>query len=225
MIPIACRILALSAAALLAPTAGANVVHHFDSGAQGWRVTDIAAPTGVGAVAPWDGGGQRLVTRDVTSWTVFDAPDAMLHDLSAYAGGRFSFDLQDTLKDANADSVATFGILGGNGARLFWYGGSPSTTLLSRFEATLGVADSRWRLGGLPVDMNSGVAPTAQQWAAVLADVAAIRINADWKTGGNDQSWLDNVALTVAVPEPQTYALLAIGLAAVGVAALRRRAG
>jgi PEP-CTERM motif len=41
--------------------------------------------------------------------------------------------------------------------------------------------------------------------------------------GGNPEFSIDNVAVTAAVPEPETYALLLAGLGAVGFVARRRR--
>ena len=85
----------------------------FDTGSQGWLVTNIASAAGAGVAATWDDVNQRITTSDIATWTTFSAPTELLGDQSAFYGGSFSFDLQDTLKDANADTVATFGIAAG----------------------------------------------------------------------------------------------------------------
>lgn len=63
------------------------------------------------------------------------------------------------------------------------------------------------------------VSPT--RFAGVLGNLQGIFVNADFKTGGDEYARLDNVVLTAPVPEPETYASLAVGLAMLGVA--RRR--
>jgi hypothetical protein len=214
----ATAVLALSLLGSL-PAQASTQSYTFDADAQGWLVTDIASTPGVGLAATWDSANQRITTSDIATWTTFSAPPALLGNQSAYYGGSFSFDLQDTLVDANASTVATFGIASGTTA-LFWFGGAPSTTTLTHFNAVLSETDTLWRFGGLPTDFNSGTAPTAAQFQAVLGSLTSLRINADWKTAGNDQSTLDNVVLQSPVPEPAQALLWVTGVL---VLALRRR--
>jgi PEP-CTERM motif len=191
----------------------------FETGSEGWLVTDITSLPGAGVAPTWDDINQRISTSDIASWTTFSAPAEVLGDQSVYYGGIFGFDLQDTLKDANADTVATFGMAAGS-TTMYWFGGAPSTTGLSTFVAGLSPDDTRWRIGGLPFDINSGSLPTPAQFQAVLGGLTMLRINADWRTAGNDISTLDNVLFLSPVPEPAPVALLAAGLAAL---AWRRR--
>lgn len=207
----------------LASGVQAAVVQTFDSDNQGWLVSDFFSASGVGDPSGWLGG--RLFSEDANGWNTFSAPIALLGDLSSLAGQSISFDMQDAPKDANADDYATFGIHGANGVTLLWFGGSPSTTSMTSFSATLGTTDTRWRANGNPASPNTGSIPTAAQWSAVLANVDWIRFNADWNTG-EDRAFLDNVVLgdrNNNVPVPATAALAALALACAGLTARRRR--
>ena len=215
--------LAVGLAASAASAQAAQIASHFDSNAEGWRVSDISNPPGAGSVANWDSIMQRITTSDISAWTTYSAPVAFLGNKLGYYGGSFSFELTDNLKDLNADSVATFGIASGTTA-LYWFGGSPSTTSMTSFSASLSAADLRWRINGLPTNLASGSAPTAAQFQAVLGALSAIRINADWKTAGNDLTALDNVVLASApVPEPSAGWLMGLGAVAVALRLRSRR--
>lgn len=215
------RALTLCVGLAAAGAQAADIASRFDSSAEGWRVSDIGSLPGAGSAATWDSGLQRITTSDIATWTVYSAPASFLGNKASFYSGSFSFQLTDNLKDDNADSVATFGMASGPTA-LYWFGGSPSTTAMTSFTASLTVDDTRWRLGGLPTDIGSGATPTAAQFQAVLGALTAIRINADWKTAGNDITALDNVVLAASpVPEPGAGWLMGAGVAA--LALCRRR--
>jgi hypothetical protein len=183
----------------------------FDTDNGGWLVSNISSAVGGGVSATWDNINQRIVTTDIATWTTYSAPASFLGDSSAFYGGSFSFDLQDDMKDANADTVATFGLASGV-TTMYWFGGSPALAP-THFEAGLSPADTRWRLGGSPLDFSSGAAPTAAEFQAVLSNLTMLRINADWRTAGNDSTTLDNVVVQSAVPEPAQLWLLGAGIA------------
>lgn len=71
-----------------------------------------------------------------------------------------------------------------------------------------------WRLNGL-----SRVAVADTQFAAVMSNLIALNIRAEYRSGA-DTGKLDNVSL---VPEPATYAMLAGGLLAVFIGAARSK--
>lgn len=220
------RLVAMSG--LLAGIAAAHatpVASSFDAGRQGWKVANVSDLPGAGVAAGWDAAGQRLNTGDLFALTTFSAPLAYLGNQSAQYGLALRFDLMDRRKDADADKYATVGLLGAGGDYLLWFGGAPSTSSMTTYTAALSELDPRWRLNATPDSMASGSAPTAAQFKAVLGNLVALRINADWYGGNpavNDDSYLDNVVLG-AVPEPQAWGLLAAGLAALAVTVRRRR--
>lgn len=185
--------------------AQAVVSSTFDADADGWTVTDV---TGGPSSAPtWTSG--VIKTTDLYNWTTFLAPPKFTGDVSAYIGGTLKFDLQDTLKDANADNYFTVSINSGAG-NLMWFGGSPSTTSLTAFSALLDSSAPGWRLNSAVGDPNSGVAPSPAQFAAVLSSVTRLHIDADWRSGP-DEVTLDNVFLS-PIPEPSSVLLLMAGL-------------
>lgn len=197
----------------------AGATSTFDTDADGWTVSDFTV--GGGTPASWLPAGM-IQTFDAYSWTVFSAPAKFLGDQSAVYGGSLSFDLQDTAKDGDADNYFTV-VLKGAGLTLSWFGGAPSTTTLAHFDAMLSESDTRWRVGPCTQISLCATVPTAVQFQSALAGLELLQIDADWKSGGDD-SRLDNVVLAAAVvPEPESWALMLLGLAGVAGVLRRRR--
>lgn len=194
----------------------AGVASTFDTDADGWYVSDYL---GNGSTpVNWAGG--VIQTGDAFGETSFHAPDKFTGDWSALYGTTLSFDLTEVGRDAGADAYYTALIASGTSV-LYWYGGAPLPAFTS-FVANLSASDSRWRLGGSGFDPASGVAPTAAEFQSILGNITRLQINAEFITGSDDTR-LDNVILG-AVPEPQTYLLMAAGLAALALRAKKSRA-
>jgi hypothetical protein len=207
-----------------ASAAPPTVTSSFDSDAEGWTVRDLLPPFGGGQAVQWLAGGQ-IASTDLNSWNVFSAPLAYLGDKSAYLGGSLSFDLSDTVADADASTAYPTLALRSGLVALVWFGGAPGTALTS-FAATLAPSAAWQRVVGGNQDNLTLIPATAADFAAVLGSLQAVQINADWYDGGapvNDFSVLDNVRLAAPVPEPTTACMLGLGLLAVALGKLVRR--
>jgi hypothetical protein len=213
-----CSALGLLTLAGLANAQAIGVSSTFDIDTDGWFISDYLGNGNV--AANWITG--VIQTDDQFSETSFHAPTKFNGDWSALYASTLSFDLTEVGRDAGADAYFTAIIASGSSV-LYWYGGAP-TTVFTTFVAPLSASDSRWRLGGTGFSPTSGVAPTEAQFRAVLSNITRLQINAEFITG-TDNTRLDNVILG-AVPEPQTYYLLAAGLVVLGkrIRAARRKA-
>ena len=202
------------------PAAAASVSSTFDTGADGWSVTDIneVARAYGWAAADWafSGGnpGGYISTLDVFATVGFLAPSKFTGDLSAFAGGNLSFDLIDTLNDGMSPAVVLYTAVGS-----IAYGAPPpSKTAWTTFSVPLTatgwtVYNGGGFVGSTPV--------TAAHFADTLADVRYFSILADWHTGYDDTS-LDNVRLSSAVPEPADWSTAPLGF--LGLSLVRHRA-
>jgi hypothetical protein len=207
------------AAALLAggsfvTAQGQGVASRFDTGADGWFISDYRGNGN--AAANWING--VLQTGDQFGETAFHAPAKFNGDHASLYGSTLSFDLTEVGRDGGADAYYTALIASGTSV-LYWYGGAPLPEF-STFVAQLSASDTRWRLGGSGFDPASGTAPTAAEFQSILGNVTRLQINSEFITGA-DNTRLDNVILG-AVPEPESYLLMGLGLAVLAVA--RRRA-
>ena len=199
---------------ILAGAQAAGVASTFDIDADGWYVSDsLGKGTGT---ANWISG--VIQTADQFGETSFHAPAKFNGDWSSLYGSTLSFDLTEVGRDSGADAYYTAIVASGANV-LYWYGGAPLTTF-STFVAPLTELDTRWRLGGTGFNPASGTAPTAAEFQSILGNITRLQINAEFITGA-DNTRLDNVILG-AVPEPQTYLLLSLGLFAVATK-LRRK--
>jgi len=208
---------ALFASASLMTAHAQGVASSFDTDADGWFVSDYQGNGS--AAANWIGG--VIQTNDLFGETAFHAPTKFTGDWSSLYGSTLSFDLTEVGRDGAADDYYTAHIASGSSV-MYWYGGAPQTDFTT-FVAQLSATDTRWRLGGSGFSPTSGVAPTAAEFQSILGNITRLQINAEFITGA-DNTRLDNVILG-AVPEPQTYLMLGLGLGVLVVAAKKRARG
>jgi hypothetical protein len=193
----------------------------FDADDEGWLVGELFAPSGTsvpGYVASGGNPGGFVRTNDLYSWNAYVAPAVFLGDQSDALGGSLIFDT----RVSSLDGIAYYAVvLEGGGLQLGYNSGLP-TTDWSTFTIPL-TAD------GWNQDLqNSGVGgtPVAEaDFLAVMSNLTALRIQADWQTG-LDQIDLDNVRLessSTPIPEPASLLLLATGLFSLGAARKKSR--
>jgi len=190
----------------------------FDRSNVGGYATDWAATGGAA-------GGFVSRTDPGAFFMAFKAGAAFLGDLSAYAGGSLSFAQSVLTPGAFGTNTSQFvGLQGGaNGPAIYFaFGGSaPAQGGWTNYSTTLSLANA------LVLNSGTGVfsAASASTFASVMSNVTDLRISAEWyPASGSEVIGLDSVSLQAvgAVPEPETYALMALGLAAVGFAKRRR---
>jgi Laminin B (Domain IV) len=207
----------LSLAALMTP-AGWAATSTFDSGAEGWTSVFNG-----GQPLEWLGG--SIAVNDKTDeWGYVAAPMQFFGD--ATPGAELSFDLRH---EENAGLPRLWGVrvaLVGAGLNLISELGIPGTNW-ARYSFDLasgGVGNAAWRVFSSTQLEYSSNAPlaSAQQISAVLSGLQGIYIATDYtrgtlQQGQLDRTYLDNVTLTAAVPEPGAWALMLAGLTAVAL--------
>ena len=199
------------AAAALTANGGNIVVSTFNTTAEGWRVGDFLVPTGSPALPDhlFVGGnpGGFIRTTDQFDFNAYLAPSAFLGNWTAMGVTSVGFDL----RHASTDIVvqAYLSIVGPLGVSISRFGLPALRNNWSTFSF-----DTTSNIGWFHT--NNGESPgfpvSALQFAFILSNVQALRIDADWHIG-SDQVDLDNVYLanstSNAVPEPRTGMLLA----------------
>lgn len=188
----------------------------FDIDADGWTAQgDVEGPLSWSATGGNPGGHAVIDDRTTGGVTYFVAPAAFLGDRSAALGTDLTFDLMQIYPGSPDQFNSSDVVLQGGGLTLAYDtpsnpGNGVWTSYAVRLEAP------GWKLNTL-----AGAQATPEQFASVLSDLTALRIRAEYQTGA-DIGHLDNVAL---VPEPATWAMLGLGLAAIGVISSNRRSG
>jgi hypothetical protein len=180
--------------------ATATVSSTFETDADGW-VTLNDGTLSYAATGGNPGGYIGAVDRGEGSWWYFQAPAKYLGDKSAYVGGSLSFDARQSPLANDAPTYGDVVLVGTNGMALAYNFASPPGTGWTAFEAPLVAAG--WTVanvgtaGGQVTYTQSSVAPTDAEFEAVVADLAALYVRGEYRSGA-DSSALDNVVLAAA---------------------------
>jgi hypothetical protein len=188
--------------------AQADIVSAFNASAEGWIAVD---PTGV-YTASWQSTGGNpggfLLGSETTALGgtgYFVAPSNWLGNLSAYAGGTLSYDLQVIRGTSYFSDVDVIISNGANSAS--W------TSLINP------VGDG-WVTFQVQLNQANFTGGTL---ASILSNVTEIQIRGEFIDGAEEEG-LDNVKLlTSVVPEPSTWAMMILGFAGLGFMAYRRK--
>jgi hypothetical protein len=200
----ALSILALS---LCPIQAQANLVSTFDSGNEGWTAID---PTG-DYTSSWQssignpaGGLLGIETNAQGGDGYFTAPNNWLGNWSVYAGGTISYDLK-VIDGTSYFSDPDIQIISGSSVVSWTANVNPVGKGWVHYEIALTSANF-----------------TGGTLATILPNVTGFKIRGE-VINGPEKEGFDNVMVTAAIPEPETYALLLSGLGLLGAIARRRK--
>ena len=194
------------------------VLSNFSLGSEGWQTVDLLGLSVPGTVT-WDTAG-FIATSDTHEWNAFSAPKDFLDDKSGFLGGTLSLKLSDNMSDVQPWPVVFIT----NGEIIL--ASLPFTSPVSEFkEFSFALDAGNWVNVDLTHPSVIFTHPSPSEFAKVLGGLKGLYVNADFKTGDNDYTRLDDVMLTAPVPEPETYALFLAGLGVLGATLGRRRRG
>ena len=176
----------------------------FETSAEGWTHDPTGDPN---TSVAWNPGGFiRLFEPGQGTADFFLAPSAYTGDKSSFVGGTLAFTLRVS---GNSNTGAGRGVrLVGAGMTIL-YDLTPRPNSTWRDYEVLLVADGWTHQGGGAV--------SGAQFAAIMADLTKLNINADW-ISGSEQVDLGYVSMT-AIPTPGALALLGVA----GLCCVRRR--
>lgn len=171
----------------------------FDGGVDGWVIKDLncgnyASVLGTFALNWFPAGGDPganvgLVDRTGNCY-FFDAPAAYLGNRADFAGRLLRFSLRTTVNDWPPGSVLV--LIGGNGVVLVHDFAQPDAEW-TRYEVLLEASSFK-------VGSAGGAQASSGQLAAVLADLEALRISAEYGSRqGEETTYLDSVVFGAPV--------------------------
>ncbi|NUL82558.1 MAG: PEP-CTERM sorting domain-containing protein [Armatimonadetes bacterium] len=164
----------------------------FDTDDEGWNifsdgrdfqwVSNVGNPPG------------SVFAIDITNgqWWYFRASDAFLRNKSAAYGGTLSWQINCNARDASNNTIPDV-VLIGAGMTLVYDLPQPVVNVWHPYSVSL-VETAGWRINSF-----TGAVPTEAQFRAVLANLTAMRLRGEFRTGA-DQAYLDNVAMTGFCP-------------------------
>ena len=168
----------------------------FDGGTDGWSFNNDGTNLHAEATGGNPGGYLEATDRATGNYVHFLAPSKYLGDKSGYYGGAFNFDMQrdsGTLGGAIPDILT----LVGNGQTLTWDAGSIPDADWTGYSVELVEGNFRFA---------NGTAPTQAQFEAILGELTAIRINAEYINGG-ETLFLDSVRMVAPGVDSATVSL------------------
>lgn len=207
------RQLAMSGSALLlafvAQTAQANQQYTFDTDAQGFTLVGdgtlehlVEAANGFLKVTDTNGNTDVLLNVPLGAATV---------DWSAYLGGTVSFDA--VMLNGIAPSWPDFGTIRFTSA---------TDQVVSADLALPNDPGTQWKTYSATLDAATFTGQGGASLADVLANLKSVTISAEAGSGPVEVLGFDNIRVLAAVPEPSTWASMALGLMGLG-AVVRRR--
>ncbi|HMX16635.1 MAG TPA: laminin B domain-containing protein [Rhodocyclaceae bacterium] len=190
--------------------ARANLQSTFDAGDEGWLAVDDGTHdyTSAWQAAGGNPGGFLLGHERpaLGGDAYFVAPPSWLGDWSQYLGGKVAYDLK-VIEGTSYYPWPDIQIFNGTQSVSWTSGANPVGHGWVNYSVTLSAANFK-----------------GDDLATVLSHVTAFRIRGE-VIDGPEQEGFDNVSLTAAVPEPESYAMFLAGLGVLGALARRQGGG